>query len=727
MAIKFLNTVAVDTNVLYVDAINNRVGIGTNNPDARLSVSDDGQAVFEITPFTNDYGTTLRSYDTVDDNFNYLSYKASIHRFHIGDAEKMRINSSGNVGIGTTSPAELLNVNKENAESVVLISRGGTNPATSTDIGKIKFASDYSNVVTEYGHIKTYANNLSAVRGSMDFSVKSTSGTVLTGMTLHGTSAGVNVGIGTIYPVQAKLVVSGNVAFNQGDETMGQINPEFERLDFKVNDGVVSATPVAMTLRDYSDGARLGIGTINPSAKLEIEGDATSNDTAQLVVASGGVDNNSIIHFTDDAGGQVNAIGALEGNMLTLASQNELVFKTGTSSILGSANTKMTILTNGNVGIGTASPSHLLTLENANSPGLKIKDTTQGATLLAFSQDSNSHIGTYSSHPLILDTNSTERMRIDTNGNVGIGTTTPYGKLDVAGNIRLQSANQIYFGGTGSIPYWTTGVDNTTNNNFEIAGNSYYSGDRDILLTPVNNGNVGIGATDPYFDLDVAGDIRIRDQESLFFGTSGSIPSLSINCNSSGDMVIDDVYTNSADVLFNINGNIGMGNTAPAAKLDIVNTSSTSSSGLLKLKSTTVFSSAPGHMIDFIRSNNTIRGFIGMNQYGVTYSTSSDYRLKRNIVPIADSIDRIKKLKPSRFNWDDGPDDYVVDGFIAHEVADVIPEAITGEKDDVDKDNAPIYQSIDQSKIVPLLTAALQEAVARIEALELRINKLEKQ
>ena len=238
-------------------------------------------------------------------------------------------------------------------------------------------------------------------------------------------------------------------------------------------------------------------------------------------------------------------------------------------------------------------------------------------------------------------------------------------------------------------------------------------------------GNVGIGATNPYFDLDVAGDIRIRDQESLFFGTSGSIPLLSINCNSSGDMVIDDVYTNSADVLFNIQGNVGMGNTAPAAKLDIVNTSSTSSSGLLKLKSTTVFSSAPGHMIDFIRSNNTIRGFIGMNQYGVTYSTSSDYRLKRNIVPIADSIDRIKKLKPSRFNWDDGPDDYVVDGFIAHEVADVIPEAITGEKDDVDKDNAPIYQSIDQSKIVPLLTAALQQAIDKIEALESRINKLE--
>ena len=89
---------------------------------------------------------------------------------------------------------------------------------------------------------------------------------------------------------------------------------------------------------------------------VEVTGAATSNDTAQLVVASGGVDSNSIIHFSDDDGGQITAIGALEGSILTLASLNELVFKTGTSSILGSTNTKMTILTNGNVGVGTTNP-----------------------------------------------------------------------------------------------------------------------------------------------------------------------------------------------------------------------------------------------------------------------------------------------------------------------------------------------------------------------------------
>tara|TARA_R110000744_G_scaffold99376_1_gene191865 strand:- start:96 stop:2369 length:2274 start_codon:yes stop_codon:yes gene_type:complete len=92
-----------------------------------------------------------------------------------------------------------------------------------------------------------------------------------------------SIGIGTAVPTQAKLVVSGNVAFNEGDETMGQINPEFERLDFKVEDGVVNTTPVAMTLRNYPNGARLGIGTTTPKSKLQVDGGiqmADDTDTA---------------------------------------------------------------------------------------------------------------------------------------------------------------------------------------------------------------------------------------------------------------------------------------------------------------------------------------------------------------------------------------------------------------------------------------------------------------
>ena len=91
--------------------------------------------------------------------------------------------------------------------------------------------------------------------------------------------------------------------------------------------------------------------------------------------------------------------------------------------------------------------------------------------------------------------------------------------------------------------------------------------------------------------------------------------------------------------------------------------------------------------------------------------------MKENEVLISNGITRLKTLKPYRFNFKRNPSK-TVDGFFAHEVSDVVPEAISGEKDAVDSDSNPIYQSIDQSKMIPLLTAALKEAIARIEVLE---------
>ena len=81
------------------------------------------------------------------------------------------------------------------------------------------------------------------------------------------------------------------------------------------------------------------------------------------------------------------------------------------------------------------------------------------------------------------------------------------------------------------------------------------------------------------------------------------------------------------------------------------------------------------------------------------------------------ALDRVDQLKPSRFNFI-ADADTTVDGFLAHEVANVIPEAITGEKDAVDEEGNPIYQGIDQSKLVPLLVGAIQELKAEIEQLK---------
>ena len=133
----------------------------------------------------------------------------------------------------------------------------------------------------------------------------------------------------------------------------------------------------------------------------------------------------------------------------------------------------------------------------------------------------------------------------------------------------------------------------------------------------------------------------------------------------------------------------------------------------------------------FYNSSGSTCGTITQSGSSSTsFNTSSDYRLKENIIPMTGSIDRLKQLKPSKFNFINQNDltkeaSPTVDGFIAHEVSDIIPEAITGEKDGLDYEGNPEYQSIDQSKIVPLLTGALQEAISKIESLEARIKALE--
>lgn len=130
-----------------------------------------------------------------------------------------------------------------------------------------------------------------------------------------------------------------------------------------------------------------------------------------------------------------------------------------------------------------------------------------------------------------------------------------------------------------------------------------------------------------------------------------------------------------------------------------------------------------GNLI-IMRSDGGQVGSISVTASSTAYNTSSDYRLKDNVVPLDGAAERVQALKPSRFEFTAEPG-VVVDGFIAHEAQAVVPEAVTGEKDAVDADGNPEYQGIDQSKLVPLLTAALQEALIKIEDLEARVTAME--
>ena len=126
--------------------------------------------------------------------------------------------------------------------------------------------------------------------------------------------------------------------------------------------------------------------------------------------------------------------------------------------------------------------------------------------------------------------------------------------------------------------------------------------------------------------------------------------------------------------------------------------------------------------MEFYNSNGRV-GQIIPSGSATSFTTSSDYRLKENVTASWDATTRLKQLKPSRFNFK-ADKDTVLDGFLAHEVSSIVPEAITGAKDAVDKDGKPEYQGIDQSKLVPLLTKSLQEALARIDTLEAEVAKL---
>jgi len=124
-----------------------------------------------------------------------------------------------------------------------------------------------------------------------------------------------------------------------------------------------------------------------------------------------------------------------------------------------------------------------------------------------------------------------------------------------------------------------------------------------------------------------------------------------------------------------------------------------------------------GPVVKFASQGTSDVGSIDVTTSSTSYTTSSDYRLKENIVELTGATDRLKQLQPKRFNFT-VDSDTTVDGFLAHEVSDIIPEAIRGTKDEVDDDGNPVYQGIDQSKLVPLLVATIKELEARITALE---------
>jgi hypothetical protein len=186
---------------------------------------------------------------------------------------------------------------------------------------------------------------------------------------------------------------------------------------------------------------------------------------------------------------------------------------------------------------------------------------------------------------------------------------------------------------------------------------------------------------------------------------------------------IDDNATSTA-ITINSDEVVGIGTSSPSSSYRL---SAVGGTGAVVGAFIETTSTDSGHEASIIKRPNSgvLVQFLGSGQVGsittngstTTYGTSSDYRLKENVVDLNNATERLKQLQPKRFNFISDADT-TVDGFIAHEVSSVVPEAIHGTKDEVDANGNPKYQNIDQSKLIPLLVKTIQELEARITELE---------
>jgi len=586
--------------------------------------------------------------------------------------------------------------------------------------------------------------------------------------------------------------------------------------------GAVTSIGNATSLGSFTSAQLLGALTDETGTGAAVFATSPTLITPALGTPASGVVTNLTGTASININGTVGATTANTGAFTTLSASGVTTVQAGTAALpaittTGDTNTgiffpaadtiafteggaeSMRITSAGNVGIGTTSPSdfgagfRMLAVSGSSTGILQTINSTDSVTTEMESESSRGAIGTRTNHPLVFKTNQTERARIDSSGNLGIGTSSPGAKLhlkqsgaNVNGIYIEGSANdsqvRIFnngtvsgisstYGSTGSylpLTFLTSDVERaridssgnlgvgvtsiTGGYKAQINGNLLLGTAANPLLVGTTSLNfLGDNTSSSGVRLDSSGNVGINNTSPAVLATTtqvaikanSSADSMFVAQNSNGlttakfgfqftggvDNPVIGSYTNHP-FLFQTNnteraritsdGNLFVGCTAtPSASVSGIQLSNPL--GVASKSSVGATTSGVNHLI-FFNGNGDV-GRISTSGSSTSYATSSDYRLKNTITPMTGALAKVALLKPCTYKWN--ADNSNGEGFIAHELAEVCPDAVAGEKDAVDAEGNPQYQGIDVSFLVATLTAAIQEQQALITTLTQRITALE--
>ena len=336
-----------------------------------------------------------------------------------------------------------------------------------------------------------------------------------------------------------------------------------------------------------------------------------------------------------------------------------------------------------------------------NVPAIDVTGDVTIADKIIHSGDTNTSIRFPAADTVTVETSGAERMRISSTGNVGIGTSSPGYKLQVEGTSGIgTSGSFVSYGQSTESSIVKLGQARTGDGYayIDMIGDTTYS----VYGLRIIRNNTGANSSS---DIQHRGTAALRIQTIDAAPVTISTSNVErVRIDSSGNVLIS---TTDADPA---NNNIS---DAIALRAD----GRISARGVDNFPTMTISRGGTDGNVVVLNKGTTTVGSISVTTTATAYNTSSDYRLKEDWRPMTGASGRIMGLNPVNFAWKSNGSR--VDGFLAHEVQAVVPEAVTGEKDGEE------MQAIDQSKLVPLLTAALQEALTEIAGLKARITALE--